>query len=285
MAIELKNVSKRFGAVHALDSVTLRFEEGKIYGLLGNNGAGKTTMLNIITNRLYPDSGEVTVDGESVLDNDRALGKIFMMGEQNLYPEDMTVLRALKLTGMFYPDYDLEKALSLAEQFKLPLRKKITSLSTGYTSIFRLVLALSVNTPYLILDEPVLGLDAQHRDMFYRMLMEKCSESPCTVIFSTHLIQEAAGLIEHAVIIKDGVILKNMPAEDLLCGAYTVSGPAGAVDAYAAGRRILSGQVLGGLKTVCLEGEPDRALPAGLELSRVNLQDYFISLMNEEESK
>lgn len=285
MAIELKNVSKSFGGVHALSDVSLSFGGGKIYGLLGPNGAGKTTLLNIITNRLYADSGEVTIDGESAPGRDRALGKVYMMAEQNLFPDSMKVKGALKITADFIPSFDLELAMELAQKFGLPMNKKVKALSTGYSSILRLVLALSANTPYVIFDEPVLGLDAQHRDMFYRLLMEHCGGSGQTVILSTHLIQEAAQLIEHAVIIKGGKILRDASAEELTGAAHTVSGPAGLVDGYIAGRQVLNTTAIGGLKTACVEGEPDARVPAGLEVSAMGLQDYFISLMNEEDAK
>lgn len=285
MAIELKNVSKSFGGVHALSDVSLSFGGGKIYGLLGPNGAGKTTLLNIITNRLYADCGEVTIDGESAPGRDRALGKVYMMAEQNLFPDSMKVKAALKITADFIPSFDLELAMELAEKFGLPMNKKVKALSTGYSSIIRLVLALSANTPYVIFDEPVLGLDAQHRDMFYRLLMEHCGGGGQTVILSTHLIQEAAPLIEHAVIIKGGRILRDASAEELTGAAHTVSGPAGLVDGYIAGRQVLNTTAIGGLKTACVEGEPDARVPAGLEVSAMGLQDYFISLMNEEDAK
>lgn len=282
MAIELKHVSKSFGGVHALSDVSLSFGGGKIYGLLGSNGAGKTTMLNIITNRLYADSGEVLIDGESAPGRDKALSKVYMMAEQNLFPESMKVKAALKITADFLPSFDLELAMELAKKFGLPMNKKVKALSTGYSSIIRIILALSAGTPYVIFDEPVLGLDAQHRDMFYRLLMEHCGGGEQTVIISTHLIQEAAPLIEHAVIIKDGKILRNAPAEELKGAAHTVTGPAGLVDGYISGRRVLNTTSIGGLKTVCVEGEPDARVPAGLEVSPMGLQDYFISLMNEE---
>ncbi len=285
MAIELKNVSKSFGGVHALSDVSLSFGGGKIYGLLGPNGAGKTTLLNIITNRLYADSGEVTIDGESAPGRDRALGKVYMMAEQNLFPDSMKVKAALKITADFIPSFDLELAMELAEKFGLPMNKKVKALSTGYSSIIRLVLALSAGTPYVIFDEPVLGLDAQHRDMFYRLLMEHCGGGGQTVILSTHLIQEAATLIEHAVIIKGGKILRDASAEELTGAAHTVTGPAGLVDGYIAGRQVLNTTAIGGLKTACVEGEPDARVPAGLEVSAMGLQDYFISLMNEEDAK
>ncbi len=285
MAIELKNVSKSFGGVHALSDVSLSFGGGKIYGLLGPNGAGKTTLLNIITNRLYADCGEVLIDGESAPGRDRALGKVYMMAEQNLFPDSMKVKGALKITADFIPSFDLELAMELAQKFGLPMNKKVKALSTGYSSILRLVLALSANTPYVIFDEPVLGLDAQHRDMFYRLLMEHCGGGGQTVILSTHLIQEAAPLIEHAVIIKGGKILRDASAEELTGAAHTVSGPAGLVDGYIAGRQVLNTTAIGGLKTACVEGEPDARVPAGLEVSAMGLQDYFISLMNEEDAK
>ena len=285
MAIELKNVSKSFGGVHALSDVSLSFGGGKIYGLLGPNGAGKTTLLNIITNRLYADSGEVLIDGESAPGRDRALGKVYMMAEQNLFPDSMKVKAALKITADFIPSFDLELAMELAEKFGLPMNKKVKALSTGYSSIIRLVLALSAGTPYVIFDEPVLGLDAQHRDMFYRLLMEHCGGGGQTVILSTHLIQEAAPLIEHAVIIKGGKILRDASAEELTGAAHTVSGPAGLVDGYIAGRQVLNTTAIGGLKTACVEGEPDARIPAGLEVRATGLQDYLISLMNEEDAK
>ncbi|MFR3291105.1 MAG: hypothetical protein ACLTSG_13165 [Lachnospiraceae bacterium] len=147
------------------------------------------------------------------------------------------------------------------------------------------MLALSAGTPYVIFDEPVLGLDAQHRDIFYRLLMEHCGGGEQTVILSTHLIQEAAQLIEHAVIIKGGKILRDASAEALTGAAHTVTGPAGLVDGYTAGRKLLSETAIGGLKTACVEGEPDARIPAGLEISPMGLQDYFISLMNEEDVK
>ena len=282
MAIELRGVTKRYGATTALDNVSVKFGGGIVYGLLGANGAGKTTMMNLITNRIWADEGEILIDGESAPGNDRALGKVYMMAEANLFPDSMKVDGALKLTKSYYPTFDMDYAMSVAEKFALPTKKKVKALSTGYASIFRLTLALSVNCPYVIFDEPVLGLDAQHRDLFYRLLMEKCAEGEQTVILSTHLIQEAAKLIGHAVIIKNGRILRDADAEELSGAAYQVSGPAAAVDNYLRGRHVLSVNSLGGLKTACVEGAPDGA-PEGLEISGMDLQDYFIGLMNEQE--
>ena len=281
MAIELKGVTKRYGATTALDKVSVSFGGGIVYGLLGANGAGKTTMMNVITNRIFADEGEVLIDGERAPGRDKALGRVYMMAEANLFPDSMKVEPALRLTKSFYPSFDMDYALAVAKRFELPLKKKVKSLSTGYASIFRLTLALAVSTPYVIFDEPVLGLDAQHRDLFYRLLMERAAQTEQTVILSTHLIQEAASLISHAVIIHSGRILRDMDTAALTGAAYQVSGPAAAVDAYCAGRHVLNVNSLGGLKTAYVEGEPEAEAPAGLEFAGMDLQDYFISLMNE----
>ena len=207
------------------------------------------------------------------------------MGEQNLFPEDIKVRRAFQIMTYFYPTFDVAYALDLSRQFGLSLKKKIVNLSTGYASIFRLILGLSVNTPYLIFDEPVLGLDAQHRDLFYRLLIEKFMETSCTVVISTHLIAEVENLIDHTIILREGRILRDAPTEELVAGACTISGPAGLVEAYLAGREILTSHALGGLKSVTFQGALTDPLPVGLEQGRVSLQDYFISLQEAEDQK
>ena len=286
MPIEIKDVSKSFKNTIALSDISLQLEDTGIYGLLGNNGAGKTTLFNILTNRLYADRGDVLVNGEAVLENDRILGEIYMMGEENFYPSDMKVNKAFDATKIFYPAFDKDYALLLAKQFGLDPRKKISKLSTGYATIFKLIIALSVNTPYLLLDEPVLGLDAQHRDMFYKLLIAKYAQNPFMVVISTHLIQEVSDIIEHTIIIKDGRIVKNAPTEELLMSCCTISGPADQVDAFVAGLKVINQTSIGKFKTACVEDLPqDIKIPCDLEVGKLNMQDYFINMMNKEEAK
>ena len=276
--IEVNSITKNYKDTKALNQVSIHFEEHKIYGLLGRNGAGKSTLLNIINNRVIQDSGTISLNGSPLLENDSALRKLFLVSEKNLYPEGMKVKEVFRWTKEFYPDFDLDYAHKLAEQFQLPLKKKIKGLSTGYQSIFKNVVALSVNVPYVFLDEPVLGLDAYHRDLFYRILIEKYSEKPFTVVISTHLIEEVANLIEHVIIIKEGEIIKNESREELLQNGYTVSGPASLIDSYISGKETIGTDMLGGLKTAYIIGRPDTNLPDGLEISAMDLQKLFIQL-------
>lgn len=282
MAIQLQNVVKRFGQVQALKGVGVVFEENRIYGLLGRNGAGKSTLLNILTNRIFPDGGTVLVDGENGLENDRAQSKIFLMSESTLHPDAMRVNGAFRWAQAFYPDFDKDYAMKLAEDFSLSAKSKISGLSTGYRSIFKLILALSVNVPYVLLDEPVLGLDANHRELFYKRLLEKYGEEPFTVVLSTHLIEEVANLVEDVVIIKEGEVLRQESRETMLAGGYTVSGGAAAVETYIQGKKILGVDALGGLRTAYVLGVPDQTGEAAkdLEFGPMDLQKMFIQLTN-----
>jgi len=279
--IEVRNTSKDFGNVQALKDVSVHFEENKIYGLLGRNGAGKSTLLNVITGRVFANGGEVLVDGETALENDSALQKIYMMSEKNYYPENMKIRDVFKWTKEFYPDFDAAYAAKLAERFELNTDKKVKALSTGYSSILKLITALSTNAPYVLLDEPVLGLDANHRDLFYKIVIEKFSENPCTIIISTHLIEEAAGVIDHVVIIKDGKIIRDESRDELMSKGYTATGAASVVDGFIADKNILGTDSLGGLKTAYILGTLNRnEVPAGIEISKMDLQRLFIQLTN-----
>lgn len=281
MSIEIKNISKSYGTTQALSRVNLTFESNKIYGLLGRNGAGKTTLLNIITNRIFADEGEVLVDGIPAKENDLALQKIYLMSEKNYYPLNMKVKEIFAWTKNFYPDFDMEYAKNLADIFELNITKNVKSLSTGYNSIFKVIIALSVNTPYVLLDEPVLGLDANHRDVFYRLLIEKYSNSPSTIVISTHLIEEVSTVIEDVIIIKSGSIIKNESREDLLSQGYTISGKASSVDSFIVDKNVIGIETIGGLKSAFILGSINKeTIPADLEVTKLDLQKLFVQLTN-----
>lgn len=278
--VVVSRLTKQYASVLALDDVSLEFEKNTIYGLLGRNGAGKSTLLSCIANFIFPDSGEITVEGRRVFKDSRPLKQMYFMSESTYYPETMKIREVFRWTKQFYPDFDEGKAQKTAELFGLGLRQSVGSLSTGYTSIFKLVIALCVNTPYLFLDEPVLGLDANHRELFYRLLLEKYAEAPCTIVISTHLIEEIAHMVEKIIILKEGKILCSENTETLIASGYTVSGKASSVDAYIAGKEVLGVDQLGGLKTAYLMGKVAQPVPEDLEITGMDLQKLFVQLTN-----
>jgi len=119
----------------------------------------------------------------------------------------MKVKDGIKWTKEFYPSFNIKYAYELAANFKLNIDKKIKDLSTGYNSIFKLILGLSSGASIILFDEPILGLDANHRELFYRELIKSYSEQPKPIVVSTHLIDEISNVLEEIIIIKDGEIL------------------------------------------------------------------------------
>lgn len=277
--IETKGLTKEFQHIKALDAVDLKLEDNHIYGLLGRNGAGKTTLLNLLTNRLFPTAGEVLIDGENAVENDEAQSKVYYMGEKNYLPDTTTVKQLFEWTRDFYPAFDMEYACDLAKTFELNVRKKLKNLSTGYLTIAKLITALATDVPFLALDEPVLGLDANHRELFYRLLLENYAKKPRVIVISTHLIEEVADIIDHVIIIKQGRIILDKPAEEVRRMGYSVSGKAGEVEAYCRDKDVLSVESLGGLKTAAILGRP-ADVPADLEVTVLDMQKLFVRLTN-----
>lgn len=286
--IEVKNLKKKYGDNLVLDNIDIVFEENKIYGLLGRNGAGKTTLLNIMTNRVFQDDGTVEIDGENIRENDNALEKIYFMTEKNLFPEGYKVKDIFKWTAEFYPNFNMEYALELSKKFTLDISKKIKNLSTGYSSIVKIITAMSSNAEVVIYDEPVLGLDANHRELFYKELMKDYIQNPKTIILSTHIIEEVSSLLENVIILNDKKIVSIDEAEELIDKVYTVSGLSENVDKYIEAKKIVNIETLTNFKSATILGEINSidkviAESLGLEFSKVELQKLFIYLTNKGE--
>lgn len=283
MSIEIKNLCKSYEKIKTLDNINLTIESNKIYGLFGRNGAGKTTLLNIIDNRVFPDSGTVLIDGKNARKNSKALSKIYMMSESNLFPKDIKIKTLFKRINDFYSEFDIDKANLLLNEFHIKENKKIRGLSTGQITALKLITGLCINRPYLIFDEPVNGLDANYREKFYKLLLEKYIESPCTIIVSTHLIDEIANIVEDVIIIDNGKVTIQKSKDDFLSEGFSISGKSHIVDEFAKNYEIISSEEFGTIKTIYVLGTIPANLPNEVEISQLNLQKLFIKLTNQKE--
>lgn len=280
MKLSCHNLTRKFGNTTALNSVNLCLDEPKIYGLLGRNGAGKTTLLRLITNYIQPTEGSITLDEQNVWENEKAQHQIFLVTETSYFAE-MNANNLIQLMSEIYPSFDKQQCLDYAKRFELDLNKKYTALSTGYKSVLRAVLSLSVHTPFLFLDEPTLGMDAFHRELFYKLLIESYSESPSCILLSTHLISEVEGLLENVIILDHGKVLIDESSEQLLAQGYCVSGRISDVDDYCSGKNVIGSSVVGGLKTTAVLGEREQ-VPDTLEVTGLSLQQLFVQLVGSE---
>ncbi|EPY2271726.1 ATP-binding cassette domain-containing protein [Clostridium sporogenes] len=284
-SIVIKNITKSYQKKEVLSNISLNIEEGKIYGVLGRNGAGKTTLLHLITNRAILDSGEILIGGENICENDKVLSKVYFMEEKNFFPESMKIVDVFKWTKEFYEDFDMEYAIKLSDMFNLNIKKKVKNLSTGYKSISKIIATLASGAEILIFDEPILGLDANHREMFYKELLKVYDDGEKTIIISTHIIEEISHLLEKVVILKEGKIIENNSVEEILNLAYAVSGSSEAVDKYIISKNIIDIETLGSYKKATILQERtkedlDNIKKLELEISTVELQKLFIYLTN-----
>ena len=278
--VEVEGLTKRFGQLTAVDNATFSIEENLIYGLLGRNGAGKTTMMQLITGQDFLSEGSIRLFGENPVENARALAGVCFVKESQKYPDEFKPKHVLKSAPWFFPNWDAEFAERLVADFRLPVGRRIKKLSRGQLSSIGVIVGLASRSPITFFDEPYLGLDAVARQIFYDRLLEDYGEHPRTVVLSTHLIDEVSNLLEHVLVIDEGSIIVDQDAESLRGSATTVVGTRTAVDAFVEGRDVLHRDHLGGLASVTIgrldATERREAAEAGLELSPVSLQQLIV---------
>ncbi|WP_343045099.1 ABC transporter ATP-binding protein [Paenibacillus lemnae] len=281
--VEVRNLTKTYDNIHAVQDVSFSLEEGKIYGLLGRNGAGKTTIMHIITAQLFQSSGDLLVFGQRPYENEAVLSQVCFIKESQKYPDVFKIRDVLESASNLFPNWDNEYALSLVEDFRLPMNRWMKKLSRGMLSAVGVIIGLASRAPLTFFDEPYLGLDAATRTLFYDRLREDYSEHPRTIVLSTHLIDEVSPLLEHVLLIDGGKLVLNEDADTLRGMAYTVSGAAKEVAAFTEGKDVLERQSMGGLSAVTVlspNGAMERreAAELGLELSAVPLQQLMVRL-------
>lgn len=281
--ISIRDLTVRYGGTIAVDHLDLDLPTGKIYGLLGRNGSGKTSLLSVLASYRKPSAGTIAVDGVDPFENAELMGRTAFIRDSLDVPEQDRIRAVLDFAAGLRSTFDREYAGKLTEMFELNPGKRVSGLSRGQRSALGVVLGLAARAPLTLLDETYLGMDAAARDTFYRELLADYTAHPRTVILSTHLIGEVADLFERVVIIDHGRLVLHEDADVLRGRGVTVTGPAAAVDAFVAGRTVLSVQSLGGVRAATLYGgldhtETARAEAAGLTLGPVGIQDLFIHL-------
>lgn len=211
--ITFERVTKTFGSTRALDKFTLEIAGGKITGLFGPNGAGKSTCLKMIAGLSRPDDGRVLIDGEAPGMTTKS--KIAYLPEIDyLYPW-MTISEAASFFAGFYEDWDEGKYRALLSFLQLEPSMMITKISKGMRAKVKLLLTFSRRARYVLLDEPLAGIDILTRDAIIRTIVKDYSTGEQTIILSTHEIPEVEGLVEDVVFMDRGRVKLAGTAENL----------------------------------------------------------------------
>ena len=281
--IEVNGLTKRYRDTVAVDDVSFTIEKDTIYGLLGRNGAGKTTVMSILTAQNFATSGDVTVFGQQPYENAHVLQRMCFVRESQKYPDDATPLHAFRAAKLFFPNWSQALADELVAAFRLPLKRRIKKLSRGQLSAVGVIIGLASRAEITFFDEPYLGLDAVARQIFYDRLVADYSDHPRTVVLSSHLIDEVSHLIERVLVIDEGRILMDESTDDVRDRAANIVGDAAAVDAFVAGREVIHRESLGRVASVTVLGaltddDRQRLAEADLEVASVSLQQLIVRL-------
>ena len=210
--IEFRNVTKKFGCKLALDEVSVKIEKGKIYGLLGPNGSGKTTMIKLMNDLLQPTSGEVLVKGEEPGIESKKI--ISYLPERTYLNMDMKVEELLNFFSDFYADFDRKKALKLLEKLDIAIDARLKTMSKGTKEKVQLIAVMSRKADIYILDEPIGGVDPASRDYILETIINNFNEHS-SLIISTHLIADIEKILDEVIFINKGKIVLCENADEV----------------------------------------------------------------------
>ena len=210
--VEFKNINKQFGDKKILKDINLVIPKGKIIGLLGKNGMGKSTLIKLLNDLLTPTSGEILINGESVGVNSKKI--ISYLPERTYLDKSMSVEKVIKFFEDFYENFDSKKARKLLKDLDLDVKQKLNKMSKGMQEKVQLVLVMSRKADLYILDEPLGGVDPATRDYILDTILNNFDEG-ASVIISTHLISDIEKILDEVIFIDKGKIILQSNADEL----------------------------------------------------------------------
>ena len=210
--VEFKNVNKFYGKKLALDDVSFSIKKGKIVGLLGPNGSGKTTIIKLINDLLVEDNGSILIEGNKPgIDTKK---KVAYLPERTYLNMNVKVTDLLKYFEDFYDDFDINKATELLKKLNIDGNDKLKTMSKGTKEKVQLILVMSRKADLYVLDEPIGGVDSAGRDYILETILTNFNEDS-SLLISTHLISDIENILDDVIFIKNGKIVLNENAENI----------------------------------------------------------------------
>lgn len=217
--IEIKDLAFSYGKTPILKSITTTLEEGRIYGLLGENGVGKTTLLTLLCGLKKVCSGSITTDGENPFDRTPTLLQNQFYLPDEVLPVAMKAECFAKERGAFWPDYDHSKFLEIMKEFENDPAKKMNQMSAGQLKKTYISLALACGCKYIFMDEPTNGLDIPSKTQFRSAIMKYTSDDS-TIVISTHQVRDLENIIDPIIILDRQDVLLNATVEEITSKLY-----------------------------------------------------------------
>ena len=213
--IKINDVTKRYEKKTAVSNVSIQIDKGQIHGLIGENSAGKTTLIKCIVGIYTPDEGSITLDGKDVYDNVDAKKRIAYVGDYAQFVPFYTVSAVLKMYARFYDTFSIDKFNKYNEIYKIPLKSVANNLSKGQKMRLNIMLEMSKGAEYIIMDEPASGLDPIAKTQFFDMLIREVEENGTGIFISSHNLQSLEKICDVVTVMHQGEIESNVAVNEL----------------------------------------------------------------------
>ena len=212
--IEIKNVTKKYGSFTAVENISFTVEESSIYGLVGYNGAGKTTLLKTAAGILKADEGEILFEGENIFDNGAVRSNLLYVPDDVYFIKGASLEKMGKLYKDYYPNFSTKVFKNMTDAMGLDPKKNLGSFSKGMQRQAEVILALSTMPKYMLLDEVFDGIDPHKRNLCKKIFLEYMAETGCSIIMSSHNLQEISDLCDHVALINGKKLAMNVSVDD-----------------------------------------------------------------------
>ena len=220
--IEAINLSKSFDELKAVDSVSLQINEKEVFGLIGTNGAGKSTFLRMLCGVLKPDEGQILIDGEEVFENVAAKSKLFYISDEQHFFPNATPVEMARFYANMYPEFNQERFAELMEKFSLDTNRKINTFSKGMKKQLSIILGICANTKYLLCDETFDGLDPVMRQAVKSIFAGEMADRDFTPIIASHNLRELEDICDHVGLLHRGGVLLSKNLEELKLSIHKI---------------------------------------------------------------
>ena len=285
--IELKNVDKTLGGVHAVDHVSGTIREGMVFGLIGSNGAGKSTLLRMISGVIRPDDGTVLCDGAPVFENPEAKAQICFLPDTPYFFPNADIRQMRDYYAMIYPAFNRKQFDTLADRFRLDPKRSIHAFSKGMKKQVSILLGLCAGTKYLLCDETFDGLDPVVRQAVKSLIAAEIIERDFTPVISSHNLRELEDICDSIGLLHEGRLLLTRDLDDAknnICKLQCVIPDSRREQELISSLRILKMERTGSLLTLTVRGERTETLqraqaqePLFVEALPLTLEEIFIS--------